>query len=92
MTVTIAVVCRYCGQTESVRRHGTGKADFPRYYCKDCQKTFQLNYRYNSHKPGIKEKVIDMAMSGSGIRDIGRVLGIGINMVIRTLKYSHQSR
>ncbi|MDE9555926.1 hypothetical protein KKJ06_10895 [Xenorhabdus bovienii] len=27
-----------------------------------------------------------MAMNGSGVRDTGRVLGIGINMVIRTLK------
>ncbi|MDE1482074.1 IS1 family transposase [Xenorhabdus bovienii] len=86
MTVTIEVVCRYCGQTEPVRKHGTGKAGFPRYYCKDCQKTFQLNYRYNGHKPDTKEKIIDMAMNGSGVRDTGRVLGIGINTVIRTLK------
>ncbi|AOM40624.1 transposase [Xenorhabdus hominickii] len=40
----------------------------------------------------MKEKVIDMAMNGSGVRDTGRVLGIGINTVIRTLKNSHQSR
>ncbi|WP_422615358.1 transposase-like zinc-binding domain-containing protein [Photorhabdus khanii] len=26
-----------------VRKHGTGKVGFPRYYCKDCRKTFQLN-------------------------------------------------
>ncbi|OTA20529.1 transposase [Xenorhabdus beddingii] len=44
MTVTIEVACRYCHQTEPVRKHGTSKAGFPRYYCKDCQKTFQLNY------------------------------------------------
>ncbi|AOM40756.1 IS1-like element transposase [Xenorhabdus hominickii] len=92
MTVTIAVFCRYCGQTEPGRKHGTGKAGFPRYYCKDCQKTFQLNSRYNGHKPDMKEKVINMAMNGSGVRDTGRVLGIGINTVIRTLKNSHQSR
>ncbi|MDC9603964.1 IS1-like element transposase [Xenorhabdus griffiniae] len=66
-----------------IRKHGTGKAGFPRYYCKDCQKTFQLHYRYNGHKPSMKEKVIGMAMNGSGVRDTGRVLGIGINAVIR---------
>ncbi|MDX7993095.1 hypothetical protein [Xenorhabdus littoralis] len=39
MTVTIEIACRYCGQMEPVRKHGTGKAGFPRYYCKNCQKT-----------------------------------------------------
>ncbi|QTL39800.1 IS1 family transposase [Xenorhabdus budapestensis] len=86
MTVKIEVVCRYCGQTEPVRKHGTGKAGFPRYYCKDCRKTFQLNYRYNGHKPDMKEKIVDMAMNGSGVRDTGRVLGVGINTVIPHFK------
>ncbi|CDH07099.1 Insertion element IS1 1/2/3/5/6 protein insA (IS1a/IS1b/IS1c/IS1d) [Xenorhabdus bovienii str. oregonense] len=88
MTVTIEVICRYCDQAEPVRKYGTGKIGFPRYYCKDCQ----LNYRYNDHKPGMKEKIVDMAMNGSGVRDTGRVLGLGINMVMRTLKNSCQNK
>ncbi|WP_436286821.1 IS1/IS1595 family N-terminal zinc-binding domain-containing protein [Xenorhabdus poinarii] len=44
MTVTIVVICRHCSQTEPVRKHGTDKAGFPRYYCKNCQKTFQLSW------------------------------------------------
>nr|WP_317451640.1 IS1-like element transposase [Methylobacter psychrophilus] len=33
---------------------------------------------------GIKERVIDMAINGSGIRDTGRVLKIDKNTVINT--------
>ncbi|MDE9590596.1 IS1-like element transposase, partial [Xenorhabdus bovienii] len=60
--------------------------------CKDCQRTFQLNYRYNGHKPGMKEKIVDMAINGSGVRDTGRVLGLGINTVMRTLKNARQNK
>ncbi|WP_432652484.1 IS1-like element transposase [Pectobacterium sp. PL152] len=28
-----------------------------------------MNYRYNAHKPGTKEKIVDMAMNGSGVRE-----------------------
>lgn len=90
--VTIEVACRYCSQTDGVRKHGTGRAGFPRYYCTECAKTFQLNYRYNGHKPGTKEKIIEMAMNGSGVRDTTRVLQVGINTVISVLKNSRQSK
>ncbi|MDE9497147.1 hypothetical protein KKJ22_04715 [Xenorhabdus bovienii] len=68
MAVMVEVVCRYCGQIEPVRKHGVGKAGFPRYYCKDCRKTFQLNYCYYGHQSDMNEKIVDMAMNGSGIR------------------------
>jgi len=45
-----------------------------------------LTYRYRACEPGIKEKIIDMAINGSGIRDTGRVLKINKNTVIQTLK------
>ncbi|WP_072038135.1 IS1/IS1595 family N-terminal zinc-binding domain-containing protein [Pectobacterium brasiliense] len=57
--------CRYCQQTEPVRKHGTGKAGLPRYSCQHCRRTFQINYRYNAHKLGTKEKIVNMAMNGS---------------------------
>ncbi|CDL84577.1 hypothetical protein XCR1_1980007 [Xenorhabdus cabanillasii JM26] len=34
----------------------------------------------------MKERIIDMAMNNSGVRDTARVLKVGINTVIRTLK------
>jgi transposase-like protein len=45
-------------------------------------------YRYKAYEPGIKEKIVDMAINSSGIRDTARVLKINKNTVIRTLKKS----
>ena len=58
------------------------------YYCGSCDKYFQLDYINNASKPGIKEQIVEMAINGSGVRDTVRVLKVGINTVIRTLKKS----
>jgi transposase-like protein len=47
---------------------------------------FQLTYTYEARKPGVKDKIVDMAFNGSGVRDTARVLKIGINTVLRILK------
>ncbi|OLQ80639.1 hypothetical protein BEI67_11540, partial [Photobacterium damselae subsp. piscicida] len=57
-----------------------------RYRCFDCNRTFLLDYAYEACKPGVKEKIIDMAMNSSGVRETGRVLKVGYNTVLRTLK------
>jgi len=45
-----------------------------------------LIYRYKAYQPGIKERVVNMAINSSGIRDTARVLGISKTTVISTLK------
>ncbi|EGU40226.1 putative transposase A, partial [Vibrio ichthyoenteri ATCC 700023] len=40
-------------------------------------------------KPGVKDKILEMAMNSSGVRDTGRVLKVAYNTVLRTLKNSH---
>ena len=60
-----------------------------RYRCQqqDCPtQTFMLDYRYKAYEPGIKEKIVEMAINSSGIRDTARVLKINKNTVIQTLK------
>ncbi len=86
----VDVVCRYCHKSEDVKGHGKGSRGHPRYHCYACRKTFQLNYTYQACNPGMKEQIVDMAMNNSGVRDTARVLKIGINSVIRTLKNSRQ--
>jgi transposase-like protein len=64
---------------------GRSAADTQRYRCQslDCEtKTFMLDYRYKACEPGIKEKIVDMSINGSGIRDTARVLKINKNTVI----------
>ncbi|CDH04905.1 Insertion element iso-IS1N protein insA [Xenorhabdus bovienii str. oregonense] len=82
----VDVVCRYCHKAEEVKGHGKGSSGHPRYHCCACRKTFQLNYTYQACKPGVKEQITDMAINNGGIRDTARVLNVGINTVLRTLK------
>lgn len=81
----ILVKCPSCGG-EQVYRHGKARSGLQRYRCRDCHHCFQLEYLYEANKPGVTEKIIDMAMNGSGVRDTGRVLGISITTVIAHLK------
>jgi transposase-like protein len=89
---TIQVKCRFCNQTDPVRKHGIGNGGLPRFRCLSCKRTFQLEYRYQACKPGVKEKIIDMAMNSSGVRETGRVLNIAYNTVLNTLKNSPQDK
>ena len=87
---TIEVACWFCEQTKSVKKHGTGSTEHQRFRCLECNRTFQLDYAYETWKPGVKEKIVDMAMNSSGLRDTGRVLKVGYNTVLRTLNDPYQ--
>ena len=85
---TTQVHCPQCHGTK-IKNFGYSKHGIPRYRCcnDECEtKTFMLEYRYKAYEPGIKKKVVEMAINGSGIRDTSRVLGINKKTVINTLK------
>ena len=87
---TIKVKCPYCGSEEIVLygKHRTGRQ---RYLCRNeacAHKTFQLEYKNNACKPGVKKKIIEMAMNGAGTRDTGRIFGISKDTVTAVLKNS----
>jgi len=70
-------------------KSGKSATGTQRYTCcnSECTtKTFMLEYLYRAYEPGIKEKIIDMAINASGVRDTARVLKINKNTVISTLK------
>ena len=72
-------------------KSGRSALGVQRYRCQnmDCEtKTFMLEYQYKAYEPGVKEKIVDMAINGSGICDTARVLHINKNTVISTLKKS----
>jgi transposase-like protein len=84
----IFVQCPKC-KKEEVIKFGRNTAGNQRYKCKnkDCDKgTFLLAYSRKGDIPEIKQKIIDMALNGSGIRDTARVLGISMNTVMSELK------
>ncbi len=82
----VQVACIHCQQTFNVVKNGKAETGHQRYRCKDCNKSFQLEYRYNGNLPGTHEQIIKMAMDGSGVRDIGRVLEISPATALARLK------
>ena len=82
--------CPTCDGTDVIKQ-GTSAAGKQRYRCQnsECEKkTFIRDYSYEAYLPQVKQKISDMAMNGSEIRDTARVLGISLNTVIDTLKKS----
>jgi IS1 family transposase/transposase-like protein len=84
----IEVQCPVCGQNDVIKR-GFSPQGKQRYYCKNtsCNHgSFILDYTNIGYDLEVKEKIIEMAINGSGIRDTARVLGIDKNTVISDLK------
>ncbi|WP_423062898.1 IS1-like element transposase [Candidiatus Paracoxiella cheracis] len=76
----INVACPCCCLHEVVK-FGVSSTGKQRFQCKNnaCEKnTFLLDYTHNARAPGVKDKIVDMAMNGSGVRDTARVLRISI--------------
>jgi len=80
--------CPQCDSTKIIKS-GKSAEGTQRYLCQntDCKtQTFMQNYRYKACEPGMTEKIVEMAINSSGIRDTARVLKINKNTVINTLK------
>ncbi len=85
---TVTVHCPRCDSGD-VYRYGLSPTKHERFRYQCYRRVFQLTYRYEARKPGVKELIVDMAHNGAGVRDTARPLKIGINAVIRTLTSSH---
>lgn len=85
----IEVHCPDC-QGRDIVKFGRQANGEQRYRCKnpECQRVFLLNYQDKGRLPEVKQKVIDMVLNGSGIRDTARVLGISQMTVMDVLKKS----
>jgi transposase-like protein len=85
------IQCRYCSGTD-LQKNGKCTNGFQRYFCKLCQKQFRLDYRYNAYKQGVKEKIIELTLNSSGVRDIGGVLSISKDTVTSVFKKNAQNK
>ena len=86
--VLIPVLCPHC-QSDQVIKGGKTQVGTQRYKCQnaDCPHySFQIYTAYKGRSPEIKDRIIDMALNGSGIRDTARVLQISPTTVINELK------
>ncbi|WP_420286699.1 IS1 family transposase [Enterobacter sp. BNK-9] len=82
---SVTVHCPRCDSDE-VYRHGHSTSQHERFRCRSCKRVFQLTYTYEARKPGVKDKIVDMAHNVAGVRDTARTLKVGINTVIRGFK------
>ena len=89
---SISISCPSCSATEGVVRNGKSTAGHQRYLCSHCRKTWQLQFTYTASQPGTHQKIIDMAMNGVGCRASARIMGVGLNTILRHLKNSGRSR
>ncbi len=93
MAVWLSVLCPDCG-SDNIIKHGRLVTGKQRYLCQnlDClRRTFVLNTEQPGRKREVKQKIVEMALNGSGIRDTARVLHVSPATVIRELKKSCHS-
>src|SRR5512144_3077588 len=86
--VTIPVQCPCCGSTEVIKA-GKQPNGAQRYRCQNvaCRRTIvQRDHCDHGRLPAVKQRIVEMALNGSGIRDTARVLGIGTGTVLSELK------
>ncbi|HGS6821082.1 TPA: IS1 family transposase [Klebsiella pneumoniae] len=79
---SISISCPSCSATEGVVRNGKSTAGHQRYLCSHCRKTFT----YTASQPSTHQKIIDMAMNGVGCRASARIMGVGLNTILRHFK------
>ncbi len=80
--------CPTCDGT-AIIKSGKSSTGTQRYLCQDTEcdtQTFMLDYHYKACEPGMTEKIVEMAINSSGIRETAGVLNINKNTVINTLK------
>ncbi len=88
MSVFIPVICPIC-ETKKISKFGKQKNGTQRYCCGNLnckRKTFILNYTNRGCLEEVKQKILEMAINGSGIRDTARVLSISPMTVIGNIK------
>jgi transposase-like protein len=83
------ITCPYCG-SDDLQKNGRRPTGIQYWHCNGCRKNFQLEYRYNARKQGVKEQITELTLNSSGVRDISRILAINKNTVISELKKKRQ--
>ncbi len=83
---SVSISCPSCSATEGVVRNGKKVLPDISAISAHCRKTWQLQFTYTASQPGTHQKIIDMAMNGVGCRASARIMGVGLNTILRHLK------
>jgi transposase-like protein len=91
--VYVPVQCPHCQSTEVIKA-GTQATGAQRYRCPNRQckrRIFLLQYQDRGRAPEICRQGVDLALTGSGIRDSARVLRMSPTTVIARVKKSRRA-
>lgn len=81
--------CTHCNSPNFIRKGLRNNRQ--RFYCKDCKKSFQLEYTYQVYKSTTNNLIISLLKEGCGIRSISRILNVSNKTVLSImLKISKQ--
>ncbi|CAM1359467.1 Transposase IS1 family [Tenacibaculum litoreum] len=81
--------CTKCNSSNSIRKGLQNNKQ--RFYCKNCKKYFQSDYRYQAYKSETNDFIKKLLKEGCGIRSISRILNISTKTVLsRMLNISKQ--
>jgi transposase-like protein len=75
MIHAIEIECPHCHSQDLVK-NGKSSNGTQKWQRNSCRKHFHLDYRYRAWQTRTKEKIIEMTLNSSGVRDIGRMLHI----------------
>ncbi len=92
MTFCVPVRCPNCHST-NVIKYGKSSNGKQRYRCcnPNCLRvTFSLNLDYRGRDAEVKQKIVEMKLNGTTIREISKVLEISTATVVKELKKSRQ--
>jgi insertion element IS1 protein InsB len=84
-TETITVRCPDCA-SEDIKRNGKSNIHQQQYDCKHCKRSFQRHYQRKAWTPKVRNMIVAMTMSNSGIRDIEDVLDIHRHNVMAAIQ------
>ena len=85
------IKCPHCESGDLVK-NGHSENGTQRWRCNSCKKSFQLTYQKKAYEAGIKEKIIELTLNSSGVRDISRTLQINKNTVVSVLKKNAKNK
>ncbi|XNM90187.1 IS1-like element transposase [Escherichia coli] len=81
---SVSMMSLSCSATDGRRATAKAPPGHQRYLCSHCRKTWQLQFTYTASQPG-HQKIIDMAMNGVGRPATARIMGVGLNTILRHL-------
>ncbi|MGU0016245.1 IS1-like element transposase [Escherichia coli] len=88
---SVSISCPSCSATDGVVRNGKAPLDISAISALTAVKHGNCS-SLTPLQPGMHQKIIDMAMNGVGCRATARIMGVGLNTILRHLKNSGRSR